>query len=689
MLSVVMATCNGASTLPKVLAAYSRLKPPGQDWNLIVVNDGSTDGTDQILAGFAASLPLTVIRQQRSGKNAALNAALDVALANPACQLLVFTDDDATPEADWLLKLAACARAQTDYAIFGGAIHADWAVPPPDWVLNNVPLGITYAVTTAPSGPVFAGLVWGANMAVRRAVFDAGHRFNARIGPSAGAYAMGSETEFNRRVSAAGFKSWFCAEARIGHFIRASQLEPAFILQRAYKFGRGARAQEVRSNKPHLFDVPRWTLSKYVKESLSALKARLAGDRERLFAARWELHYLRGYFFQAWKAKGQPRVMVTSCSGELGGMEMRMAQEARLLASAGARVVVATPPFRGFDRFAGELHGGPIAVGIFDPPQFGEQWQWRRLNKLRASLTSTWQMRRHRPDLVHVAFCWTTYGASALWLAHRCGIPAVISVHNAFPKKTFSAWHDRLFREAFTSVKGIYAVSDSAMSHFVDIFGAYIAPGTRLQVIPNSVDIRRFIPSPERRAAARARLGLPPGALVLGSVARLSPQKRPDALIDLFARLRTSYPDLYLVLAGTGPLEQQLRAQVAALGLDGAVIFAGFVGEVELLLPAFDLHFLLSRNEGFGISTIEAMACGVPVVGTDVPGTADILRGSEGGMLVPLDDPDTTHDHVARLLADPARRGAMAIKARQEMETTYSAEILKQRIDAFYQGLLT
>ena len=689
MLSVVMATCNGASTLPKVLAAYTRLTPPGVPWRLFIVDDGSTDATAQVLAGFAGTLPLTVLSQPRSGKNAALNAALGVALDEPDCSLLVFTDDDATPDADWLLQLTNAARAQPDYAIFGGAIYADWAVPPPEWVLNQVPLGITYAVTTAASGPVFAGLVWGANMAVRRTVFDAGHRFNVRVGPAAGAYAMGSETEFNRRVSAAGFKAWFCADARVGHYIRATQLEPDFILQRAYKFGRGARAQEVPGHHRRLFGVPRWMLSKYVTESLKALRARLAGTPDRLFAARWERHYLRGYFFQAWKAKGQPRVMVTSCSGELGGMEMRMAQEAQLLAGAGASVVVATPPFRGFERFAAGLQGGPITVGIFDPPQFGEQWQWRRLNKLRATLTSTREMRRHRPDLVHVAFCWTTYGASALWLAHRCGIPAVISVHNAFPHKTFSSWHDRLFREAFTSVKGIYAVSDSAMAHFLASFGRYIGPATRLQVIPNSVDIARFIPCATRRAAARERLGLPAGALVIGSVARLSPQKRPDALIDLFARLRTGYPELRLVLAGTGPLEQQLRAQVAALGLTDAVTFAGFVGDVEMLLPAFDLHFLLSRNEGFGISTIEAMACGVPVVGTDVPGTSDILRGSEGGMLVPLEDADAAHTLVADLLADPARRGAMAIKARKEMETTYSAELLKQRIDAFYQGLLT
>ncbi|MES3020538.1 MAG: glycosyltransferase [Pseudomonadota bacterium] len=687
-----MATCNGAATLPKVLAAYCALVPPAGGWSLIVVDDGSADASAEVLASFAARLPLRCVRRARGGKSAALNEGIALALEGDA-GLFVFTDDDATPEPDWLVRLDACARAQPAYDLFGGAIVADWALAPPAWVLRLVPQGVTFAITGAAEGPVFPGLVWGANMAVRRAVFAAGHRFDERLGPRAGAYAMGCETEFNRRVAAAGHRAWFCAGARVAHFIRAHQLESGSILRRAYRHGRGARVQEGADPSPRLFDVPRWMLAKALRELLGVARAFAARDADALFLRRWEWHYLRGFIFEAWCGRRAPpprgaRVLITSCSGEFGGMELRMAQEARLLAGAGHASMLATPRFAGFNRLAAGLRADGIGATVFDPPQFFEQWHWRRTNKLRAQLFSAPRLRRFRADLVHVALCWTSYGASVLWLAHHCKLPLVLSVHNAFPPAVFHPWHARLYREAFGSVRGVYAVSASALEHFMASFGPYLAPATRLCVIPNSVDTARFYPSPARRRAARERLGLAPDALVLGAVGRLSPQKRPEALIALVAALRARFPGVRLVLAGSGPLEAQLRQQVALQGLSAHVVFAGFVGAVEELLPAFDLHLLLSRNEGFGIATIEAMACGVPVVGTDVPGTADILRRSMGGLLVPLGDEAATAAAVAALLADPARRALMGQHARAEMENGYTPAILRARVLDFYAGLL-
>ncbi len=383
-----------------------------------------------------------------------------------------------------------------------------------------------------------------------------------------------------------------------------------------------------------------------------------------------------------------PRVLVTSYSGALGGMEMRMGQEARLLAGAGYASALAVRRFAGFDGWAAALRGQGVDVSEFDPPPLFEQWRWRRLNKWRARLVAARRLRRYRPDLVHVAFCWNTYGATALWLAHECGLPSVISVHNAFPPAELSAWHRPLLAAAFGSVRGIYAVSESALQHFLALYGAYIAPATRLAVIPNSVDTARFAPSPAARAEARAALRLAPEALVLGSVARLAQQKRPQALLRLFCALRPRFPRLHLVLAGSGPLEAQLRAQAAAAGVAGQVRFTGFCGAVERLMPAFDLHLLLSRNEGFGISTIEAMACGVPAVGTDVPGTADILRASAGGVLVPLADEDAAAAAVAALLADPARRAAMGRAGRAEALACYDDARLRRQVLDFYRGLV-
>lgn len=299
MLSVLIATYNGAATLPRVLDAYCRLAAPAGGWELIVVDNASSDRSGEIAAAFAGRLPLTCLYEAERGKNAALNSALPHARGD----LLVFSDDDATPEPDWLQQLERCAAARPDYAVFGGRILPDWEVAPAEWILRLAPLGQTYAISppALADGPVHPGLVWGANMALRRAVFDAGHRFDVSLGPNGANYAMGSETEFNIRLGQAGFRSWFCPDARVAHRIRAHQLEAGFILARALRFGRGMFRQGAPepSRAPMLLGVPRWMLRKFLDEACRALLASVTGDADRRFLARWELHYLAGFFHEA------------------------------------------------------------------------------------------------------------------------------------------------------------------------------------------------------------------------------------------------------------------------------------------------------------------------------------------------------------------------------------------------------
>lgn len=692
MLTVFMATRNGAATLPRVLEAYCVLAVPAQGWRLIAVDNGSTDATRAILDGYAGRLPLTCLHEARPGKNVALNRALAQVLAEPGDGLFVFTDDDAMPAPDWLQRLQQAADTQPGYAVFGGSIVADWAVPPPDWVLRLVPLGMTFGVTSPslPEGPVFPGLVWGANMAVRRAVFEAGYRFDENVGPNGGAYAMGSEIQLTRRLCDAGYLPWFCPAARVAHHVRAHQLAAADILQRAWRFGRGKFRQDRKGPYPYLLRVPRWMWKRLALEGLGLAAALLRGDRDAQFLRRWELAYLRGYIHEAWRGPRSAgrRVLITGYSGALGGMELRLAQEARFLNAAGCDTELALHRFPGSDAWRRSLHGERIAASVLSMPLFFEEWRWRRCNKLRAQLWTGLALRRYRADLVHVAFCWTGYGASALWLAQRCGLPTVVSVHNAFPPADYSPWHRSLLQQAFGAVRGIYAVSESALQHFMALYHPYIRSETRLAVIPNGVDTRRFRPSPALRSEARRNWKVPPGSLVMGSVARLAEQKRPQAALALLAALRLEFAHLYLVLVGEGPLEAALRQQAAELGVAAYVVFAGFQHDVERQLPGMDVHLLLSRNEGFGIATIEAMACGVPVVGTDVPGTADVLRGSAGGLLTPLDDAGALAGAVAALLRDPERRARMGLSGRHEAERRYGQEQVAEMVQAFYRGLV-
>lgn len=694
MLTVLMATRNGASILPAVLDAYCRLAAPAGGWRLLIVDNASTDGTDALIDSYTYRLPLLCLHEPRRGKNFALNHALEIALGQPGAteDLFIFTDDDATPARDWLRRWEACGVEHPDYGVFGGAITPDWAVQPPEWVTRLVPLGLTYGLTASSlaDGPIFPGLVWGANMAVRRAAFVAGHRFNTSVGPNGGSYAMGSETELTRRLAPAGYRAWFCGGARVAHHIRAHQLQLDYVLQKAWRFGRGKYRQDQRGAYPEWLGVQRWAFKHYAKECVGLARAMLAHDADNLFRRRWELAYQRGYFHEAWKGQraAGKNVLITSYSGELGGMELRMAQEVRYLQAAGYGSSLAMRRFDGVDAWALRLAGEQISVAEFDPPLFFEQWPWRRWNLLRARLLTARRLLAFKADLVHIALCWTNYGASVMWLAQHCRLPAVVSVHNAFPLASISDWHQPLLKQAFRTVRGIYAVSESALAHFLAIYRPYIGASTRLAVIPNCVDIQRFRPSDALRGAARERLGLPPNALVIGAVARLSVQKRPDQAIELFVLLRKRFPALYLVLAGSGPLEHALREQVLRMGLTHRVVFAGFVANVEDVLPALDLHILMSRNEGFGIATIEAMACGIPAVATNVPGSADILRDSLGGMLIPADDLPTAAHSVAALLADPPRRAAMGLQARTEVEQRYSVAVVGRLVHAFYDGLV-
>jgi L-malate glycosyltransferase len=117
------------------------------------------------------------------------------------------------------------------------------------------------------------------------------------------------------------------------------------------------------------------------------------------------------------------------------------------------------------------------------------------------------------------------------------------------------------------------------------------------------------------------------------------------------------------------------------------VIFAGFQAQVEAIVPAMDLHLLVSRREGFGIATIEAMACGVPALATRVPGSEDILQGCAGGLLLTPGDTDHAVDAIAALLDDPARRAEMGRQGRAEVEARYAVPVISAQVEAFYAGL--
>ena len=224
--------------LARVLESFAALRAPPGQWKLIVVDNGSADNTPAVLAAWAHRLPLTVLSEAKPGKNRALNAAV----GNLDGDLAVFTDDDVLPAPDWLQALRAAADQHPEATMFGGTVVPCWSSPVPHWLDGNaVPFSVLYAQQVRPCGPCGFAAIFGPNMAIRRSVFDDGLRFSESVGPDATKrfYAMGSETELLRRLEAAGHRGWFEAAARVRHIVRPEQMEEAWILDRAYRYGVG------------------------------------------------------------------------------------------------------------------------------------------------------------------------------------------------------------------------------------------------------------------------------------------------------------------------------------------------------------------------------------------------------------------------------------------------------------------
>ena len=183
-------------------------------------------------------LPLEFVHEPKPGKNAALNATLDRLEGD----LMIQADDDVLPCRDWLVHLRRAADENPGRTLFGGTVEPEWPGALPRWLTErsaNFP--ILYATVKRPAGPCALTDIYGPNWAVRTAVFGDGICFNERIGPDSTQkfYPMGSETEFFHRLEEKGHLGWFAPEAIVRHIVRPEQLAEGWILDRAYRNGRG------------------------------------------------------------------------------------------------------------------------------------------------------------------------------------------------------------------------------------------------------------------------------------------------------------------------------------------------------------------------------------------------------------------------------------------------------------------
>ena len=216
----------------------------------------------------------------------------------------------------------------------------------------------------------------------------------------------------------------------------------------------------------------------------------------------------------------------------------------------------------------------------------------------------------------------------------------------------------------------------------------------RAVLLPHGVDTEAFRPARAgEREALRRELGLPDGLLAVYT-GRLLRGKGLDTLLDAFAEVAAGEPAARLVLVGSGDgqslsVEDELRARAAAPPLAGRVVLAGRQERVADWLRAADLFVFPSLFEGLGISLVEAMACGLPAIGSRTGGIVDVIDDGRTGVLVPPGDARALAAAMGRLLADAARRAEMGVLGRRDMVTRFDERDTVTKYRALFASLGT
>jgi len=344
-------------------------------------------------------------------------------------------------------------------------------------------------------------------------------------------------------------------------------------------------------------------------------------------------------------------------------------------------------------------------------------WPWCYASSAGAAAEEFQKLHCHQPfDLIHFHFpidahrlialpelrdlpkVYTFYGPIAR--EQRTETPAMIQRirlrRRWLPRWVLSLWlqgsctvQKRLQRGCLVHADRVIVLSEHSRREIEGIFG----PGfdEKIHLIPGGVDVERFHPLADKMERHRLResLGLPPKAFVVLTVRRLVKRMGLENLVEAFHRAqRGSQGDWHLVIVGTGPLHDERARLVDTLGMGDRVWPAGF--QPEEVLPQFyqcaDVFVLPTvALEGFGLVTVEALACGTPVLGTPVGATPEILRPLGEEYLLEGCEVEHIEAGLRRFFAsyDPARRDS--VRLREYVVSRYSWEAVATQYEQLYE----
>ncbi len=314
--TVLICTFNRSRMLQATLESLANLEDVPGGWEVLVVDNNSRDDTEQVVARLAHSYPvgLRFLRELRQGKSHALNLGLSAVTS----RVVAFTDDDVVVSPGWLAAAVTPLVSQPGLDYTGGPVRPIWGATPPAWLpKTNSNLWGTIAVLDYGNEPfVFEErrrIPIGANMAVRRSVFDRAGGFNPALGRNGTSLLGQEQAEFFYRTRAQGLRGMYVPEMELHHHVPRERLTRPYF--RRWWFWKGisrARLHRIHPETelgldlrrvPRISGVPRFALGEVLGHARGLFGSGLRNDRLRLTEEEMMLMYSIGYVFESWRGK--------------------------------------------------------------------------------------------------------------------------------------------------------------------------------------------------------------------------------------------------------------------------------------------------------------------------------------------------------------------------------------------------
>ena len=214
-----------------------------------------------------------------------------------------------------------------------------------------------------------------------------------------------------------------------------------------------------------------------------------------------------------------------------------------------------------------------------------------------------------------------------------------------------------------------------------------ICKPSKLQVIYNGIDLEEIKNTISKK---RAELNIPEDAFVVGMVGRLSKQKAPDVFVKAAKLIKDKIPNAYFLMVGDGELRDQVEEMIHKFNLDSSFLITGWVDNPTAYMKVMNVGCLLSRWEGFGLVLPEYMACGVPIVATDVDAIPNIIKNGKNGILVDKDDYILTSNVIIKLFNDEQFRYDLIKLEKAVVKQKYSVKrVIKENIIMYNRLMAT